>query len=103
MQEINELKDSFVDNLLPLKIYLFGSMAEGKGNEDSDFDFYIVVDDSQKDMLALTEKAYKVIRFKQKRAVDIIVNTKKEFDIRKDKSASVEREVEEKGVLLYGA
>ena len=103
MQEINELKDSFVDNLLPLKIYLFGSMAEGKGNEDSDFDFYIVVDDSQKDMLALTAKVYKVIRFKQKRAVDIIVNTKKEFDIRKDKSASVEREVEEKGVLLYGA
>ena len=103
MQEINDLKDSFVDNLLPLKIYLFGSMAEGKGNEDSDFDFYIVVDDSQKDMLALTAKAYKVIRFKQKRAVDIIVNTKKEFDIRKDKSASVEREVEEKGVLLYGA
>ena len=103
MQEINELKDSFADNLLPLKIYLFGSMAEGKGNEDSDFDFYIVVDDSQKDMLALTAKAYKVIRFKQKRAVDIIVNTKKEFGIRKDKSASVEREVEEKGVLLYGA
>ena len=42
MQEINELKDSFVDNLLPLKIYLFGSMAEGKGNEDSDFDFYMI-------------------------------------------------------------
>ena len=103
IQEINELKDSFVDNLLQLKLYLFGSMAEGKGNEDSDFDFYIVVDDSQKDMLALTAKAYKVIRFKQKRAVDIIVNTKKEFDFRKDKSASVEREVEEKGVLLYGA
>ena len=62
------MKDSFVDNLLPLKIYLFGSMAEGKGNEDSDFDFYIVVDDSQKDMLALTAKAYKVIRFKQKKS-----------------------------------
>lgn len=30
MQEINELKDSFVDNLLPLKIYLFGSMAKEK-------------------------------------------------------------------------
>lgn len=103
MQEINELKDSFVDNLLPVRIYLFGSIAEGKDNEDSDFDFYIVVDDSQKDMLALTAKAYKAIRFKQKRAVDIIVNTQKEFDIRKDKSTSVEREVEEKGVLLYVA
>ena len=44
IQEINELKDSFVDDLLPVKIYLFGSVAEGKGNEDSDLDFYIVVD-----------------------------------------------------------
>lgn len=103
MQEINELRDSIVDNLLPVKIYLFGSVAEGKENEDSDFDFYIVVDNSQKDMLALTTKAYKAIRFKQKRAVDIIVNTEKEFELRKDKLASVEREVEEKGVLLYGA
>jgi len=103
MQEINELKDSFVDSLFPLKIYLFGSVAEGTSNEDSDFDFYIVVDNSQKDMLDLTAKAYKSIRFKQKRAVDIIVNTEKEFDIRKDKLMSVEREVEEKGVLLYGA
>ena len=51
--------------------------------------------------LVIAVSAYKAIRFKQKRAVDIIVNTKKEFDIRKDKSASVEREVEEKGVLLY--
>ena len=56
MQEINELKDSFVDNILPLKIYLFGSMAEGKGNEDSDFDFYIVVDDSQKICSHLQQK-----------------------------------------------
>ena len=66
MQEINELKHSFVDNLLP-------------------------------------SKAIKLIRVKQKTPLDIIVNTKKSFDIRKDKSASVEREVEEKGVLLYGA
>lgn len=102
IQEINELKDSFVDDLLPVKIYLFGSVAEGKGNEDSDLDFYIVVDNSQKDMLALTAKAYKSIRFKQKRAVDIIVNTEKEFEIRKEKMMSVEREVEQKGVLLYG-
>lgn len=103
MKEINELKDSFVDNLLPVKVYLFGSAAEGRDNEDSDFDFYIIVDNSQKDMLALTAKAYKAIRFKQKRAVDIIVNTEREFEIRKGKLASVEKEVEEKGVLLYGS
>lgn len=103
LQEINELKDSFVDHLLPVKIYLFGSFADGSENSDSDFDFYIVVDNSQKDMLALTAKAYKAIRFKQKRAVDIIVNTEEVFELRKNNASSVEREVEQKGVLLYGA
>ncbi len=51
IDEINELKDSFVKDLLPLRIYLFGSFAEGKENTDSDYDFYIVVDDSEKDVL----------------------------------------------------
>ena len=86
-----------------MRIYLFGSFAEGKQNADSDFDFYIIVDDSQKDMLGLTAKAYKAIRHKQKRSVDIIVNTEKTFKDRKERIASVESEVVQKGVLLYGA
>ncbi len=103
INEINELKDSLVENLLPLRVYLFGSFAEGKQNSDSDFDFYIVVDDSERDMLSLTAKAYKSIRYKQKRAVDIIVNTAKTFEDRKERPLSVENEVAQKGVLLYGA
>lgn len=101
-KEINELTNSFVKDLLPVRIYLFGSFAEGKQNADSDFDFYIIVDNSQGDMPELTAKAYKAIRHKQKRSVDIIVNTEKTFEDRKSKFSSVEREVAEKGVLLYG-
>ena len=37
--EINELTNSFVKDLMPMRIYLFGSFAEGKQNADSDFDF----------------------------------------------------------------
>ena len=96
--EINELTNSFVKDLMPIRIYLFGSFAEGKQNADSDFDFYLIVD-----MLGLTAKAYKAIRHKQKRSVDIIVNTEKTFEDRKEKIASVESEVVQKGVLLYGA
>lgn len=103
INEIDELKNCFVEDLLPRRIYLFGSFAEGKQNADSDFDFYIVVDDSQRDMLELTAKAYKSIRYKQKRAVDIIVNTEKTFEDRKERLLSVEKEVAQKGVLLYGA
>ena len=100
--ELEVLKDCFVKQLSPLKVYLFGSCAEGTDKPDSDFDFYIIVDDSQKDMLGLTAKAYKAIRHKQKRSVDIIVNTEKTFEDRKEKIASVESEVVQKGVLLYG-
>ncbi len=103
IDEIEELKNDFVKDLLPKKIYLFGSFAEGMANEDSDYDFYIVVEDSEKDMLRLTAKAYKAIRDKQYRPVDVIVNTEKTFEERKNKSYSVESEVMKKGVLLYGA
>ena len=100
--EIEELKNSFVKDLLPQKVYLFGSFAEGRANEDSDYDFYIIVKDSEKDMLRLTAKAYKAIRDKRNRPVDIIVNTERTFDERKKRVSSVESEVAKKGVLLYG-
>lgn len=103
MNEIDELKDSFIENLTPVRIYLFGSFAEGRQTEDSDFDFYIVVNNAEKDMISLTAKAYKAIRHKNRRAVDIIVNTERSFEKNKDKVMTVEREVAQKGVLLYGA
>ncbi len=100
--EIEELKNAFVKDLLPEKVYLFGSFAEGRANEESDYDFYIVVNDSEKDMLRLTTRAYKAIRDKQYRPVDIIINTSKTFEERKKRASSVESEVAKKGVLLYG-
>lgn len=101
IHEINELKDSFVKRLSPMRVYLFGSFAEGRQNENSDLDFYIIVDDSQTNMNKLTAEAYKSIRHKQKRAVDIVVNTQSRFESRKN-IPSLENEVAEKGVLLYG-
>lgn len=44
-EEIFALRDCFVRTLDPLRIYLFGSYASGIPNEDSDLDFYIIVDD----------------------------------------------------------
>ena len=101
VREIEELKDSFVNELHPRRVYLFGSFAEGRETEESDYDFYIVVDDLETDMVALTTRAYRAIRDKQFRPVDIIVNTEKTFNERKGKSYSLESDVAEKGVLLY--
>ena len=103
VREIEELKDSFVNELHPRRVYLFGSFAEGRETEESDYDFYIVVDNLETDMVALTTRAYRAIRNKQYRPVDIIVNTEKTFNERKGKSYSLESNVAGKGVLLYEA
>lgn len=100
MNEINELKNSFIESLSPVRIYLFGSFAEGNETEDSDFDFYIVVNDSEKNIADLTTKAYRSIRRIKQRPVDILIGTQGRFEERKN-IPSVENEVDQKGVLLY--
>lgn len=102
INEIEEIKERFVEQLAPLKIYLFGSYADGSFTEDSDFDFYIIVNDSESDLAGLTTKAYKSIRRVKKRPVDIVVGTNSRFEKRKS-VPSVENEVYQKGVLLYGS
>lgn len=59
---IEELKEQFISQLKPLKIYLFGSFANGTYTEESDFDFYIIVSDEVKELKDLTTQAYRSIR-----------------------------------------
>lgn len=101
VNEIDELKDKFIEQLSPVRIYLFGSFAEGNQKEDSDFDFYIVVDDSEENIVEVTVKAYKAIRRIKQRPIDIVVGTMKRFEERKN-IPSIEYEVNQKGMLLYG-
>ena len=102
LDEINELKERLVEQLSPVKIYLFGSYANGTNDEDSAFDFYIVVDDSHTDLIELTVCAFRSVRNIKKRPVDILVCTQSQFDERKNRP-TVEREVFQNGILLYEA
>ena len=100
--EIYALKDCFVEALDPISVYLFGSYAYGTPTEDSDFDFYIVVDDGQTDTLDLMTRAYSACSEIKQHPVDILVGTKSRFESRKQRP-TLENEVFNKGVLLYGA
>lgn len=99
--EINELCEQFITQLAPAKVYLFGSFASGTPQEQSDFDFYIIMRDGTRDLVDLTAKAYRSIRRIKRRPVDIIVGTESRFNERKN-LPTVENEVFRKGVLLYG-
>ena len=99
--EVSQIRDILVRQISPSRIYLFGSYAEGNQTEDSDYDFYIVVNRDTKDIADLTALAYKSIRNIRTRCVDIIIGTEKRFEDRKN-MVSLENEVNRKGVLLYG-
>ena len=102
IDEIEVIKQKLVDQIKPIGVYLCGSFANGPAHADSDVDFYIIVDDSEKDLHAVATSAYKAIRGVKQRPVDILVGTKSRFDERKNQF-TVENEVFHKGVLLYGS
>ena len=99
---IREMTSCFVQHLDPLKVILFGSFADGSYTEDSDYDFYIVVDDNR-DIGAATNQAYRAVRHVKRRPVDIVVGTNTRFEkkSRADYSLMVEGEVFRNGILLY--
>ena len=101
MNEIEKLKECFVEQLLPIQVYLFGSFANNTYTSESDLDFYIVVQDDITDIPAETARAYKAIHKIKQHPVDILLGTKSRFEERKE-IPSIENEVYRRG-LLYDA
>lgn len=99
---IEEITNCFVDQLKPVKIFLFGSFADGSYDDQSDYDFYIVVRDGE-DLWDSRKKARKAIRYIQKRPVDIVIGTDSRFQKYGNSSDTlfIEGEVFKKGMLLY--
>ena len=101
-ENIQEIAKCFAEKLKPLKIFLFGSYATGKASKDSDYDFYIVVDD-ERNVSEVSTQAYRAIRHIRKRPVDIVVGTKGRFEKYGNSKDSlfVEGEVARTGKLIY--
>ena len=102
INNIQEMTKCFISQVDPLKIILFGSYANGTYTEDSDFDFYLVIDDGRSVGQA-TDSAYHSIINIKRRPVDIVVGTNSRFEQKRKSrhSLMVEREVERNGILLY--
>ena len=102
VNNIKELTRVFVNEIKPLKVILFGSFAEGSYSDESDYDFYIVVDDGR-NIGQTTEDAYIATMRLRNRPLDIVVGTNSRFEKKKNNTHSlmIEREVERNGILLY--
>ena len=102
VDNINEIVKCFIDHIDPLMVILFGSFADGTYTDESDYDFYLVVEDDQivSDMV---EAAYNAVLYVKNRPVDIIVGTRSRFERKRyaKHSLMIEGEVQRNGILLY--
>jgi predicted nucleotidyltransferase len=100
--EISSIKDMILQTIPVEQVYLFGSYAYGTPDKDSDIDIYVVMKDNspykELDAEVMIRKA--VIDIKTM-PMDILVSKKERFEYRRY-AATFEREVANKGVLLYG-
>jgi predicted nucleotidyltransferase len=100
--ELSVLKDIIVETVPVEQIYLFGSYANGTPNSDSDLDIYVVMSENadirEIDAMRLIHRA---IRDKKTLPVDVVVGKEKKFNQRKA-APTIERQIVQEGVVLYG-
>jgi len=99
-KEIMRLADAMAKAVDPQRIYLFGSFATGMQNNNSDYDFYIVVD-NDKDVLDDYLLARRSIREIKTRSVDILVQEEHKFVERSKWLNSVQHNIDKEGLLVY--
>ena len=87
--------------LQPRRIFLFGSHASGRPNDDSDIDLLIEVPDSKEPRHRRAAFAYGLLQGLAAPA-ELFVLTSAEFERGALAPLSLEREVQEKGRLIYG-
>lgn len=100
-EEIQNIVNRFVETLNPLKIYLFGSFARGSENNESDYNFYIVMNKNYQVTNETIANAYISLKGIKRRPVDIIINNESVFDERAEFINTLENAVNQGGILLY--
>ena len=83
------------------RIYLFGSRARDEANEDSDYDFLVVVRDSPLPRYKREQQAFRAL-CGIGIAKDVLVFTREEFDRGLAIVSSLPATVAREGRLLYG-
>ena len=84
-----------------LRIYLFGSYADGKPTESSDIDLMVVVQDGVNTLDFLQGVSLGIMN--RRVSLDVVADTASDFaELSKPDRVTLQREIKSKGVLVYG-
>ena len=99
--EILKIKNGILSAVNVEKLYLFGSYANGTSNEDSDYDFYIVIPDGGiRPIEAMRQARSAMWEVGVDKPIDLLAGTNEIFN-RRSKGVTLERKIAREGVLLY--
>ena len=99
--ELDLITTTIKANTVPESIYLFGSYVNGVPGNDSDIDIYVVVPDSEADIIELCAKMRLDLSQKKTRPVDLLIEKKSIFENRKNR-LTLENVISNEGVKIYG-
>jgi len=99
--EIKKISEIIISNFSVEKIILFGSYARGEENNESDIDICILTNNSNK-KLKIIRTIRNALYDNVSKPVDLLVYKPEEFYDRAAALKSIEREIADSGVLLYG-
>jgi len=102
LNELDLVKESILQAVPAIAIYLFGSYAYGKPNEESDLDIYVVVPDDIADIPGLYAAIHGFLWKKKSVPLDLLMGKSSVFSRRKD-GPTLERVIAQKGTILYKA
>ncbi|WP_187759878.1 nucleotidyltransferase domain-containing protein [Thiospirochaeta perfilievii] len=103
---IPEIVESLKE-LDPFKIYMFGSVAKGTDNQDSDIDLAVILniddvpktyDEKLKNKVSVRNS---ILDISMEVPIDLLVYTKEEFKILDELNKPFMTEITEKGTLIY--
>ena len=98
---LQEITRRLVAEFAPDKIFLFGSHAWGRPNEDSDLDLLVIIPESNERPAKCAARAHATM-FGVKASMDILVRTREEVARSRRVYASLISEVTDRGRVLYG-
>ena len=84
-----------------LRIYLYGSYAYGKPGQCSDIDILVVVKDGVNTLKVMQDISYGL--YDRQFALDVVADNDSDFNkLSEQKRSTLQREVKDRGVLVYG-
>jgi predicted nucleotidyltransferase len=99
---IDEIIKRLTESINPEKIYLFGSYATGKANQDSDVDLLAVVPDTERSLREIAIEGRKSL-WDIQMPFDLIVCSKYQFERFRNVKNSIMNEAFCFGRIVYGS